>query len=88
MSEKEMRFRRWVLSQMRDYFPVRYRDTIRFGAQVAGCSPAAARQYLAKLTSESGPLRVTHWVEGGGMLLFKDQGHPDIPPDFLRRGLS
>ena len=51
----EVPFREWVLAQLGEGRTLGKREAIFEGAEVVGCSPTTARNYLEKLVSKAGP---------------------------------
>ena len=54
----ETHFRRWLLSILAQGVVVTSTEAVNGGAETAGCSPKTTRQYLAKLTSFTGPIAI------------------------------
>lgn len=83
----EMPYRAWVLDQVRERGFLTVQTAMASGAELVGCSTVTAARYLAKLTSEAGPLQETRDMLRARVLTIKEPidveqktGSPVPPP--------
>ena len=68
----EDQYREWALEQVRSRGYLTVAEAVNAGAEVAGCSIATVRRYLAKMTSSAGPLVEVIDMMGARSLALRD----------------
>lgn len=68
----EIDFRAWLIQHISKYEFISKKEAINSGAEVVGCNPTTSAKYLAKLTSQRGPLAEMKDMLGDLVIVSKD----------------